>query len=350
MKKKLIRAIIVLLVAGLAAYGIYTHFHKQDRNDNVLVLYGNVDIRQVMMAFHDTGRIQAVHVREGDKVVKGQPVAKLDPVRYKAALEQARAAMDEQKEVLDTLLAGSRPEEIKEAAAKVAAADATFKEAGLDYDRTKDLFSREIVSQQEMDAAEKKYNSAKAELDAYRQSYNLAVKGPREEDIRAARAKLQALEASLALAQREYDDTMLYAAGDGVIENRIMEPGDMASPGTPVLTLALTDPVWVRAYVDEPDLGKIYPGMTAGVSTDSFPGKVYDGWIGYISPTSEFTPKQVESTKLRSKLVYQVRVYVNNPQNELRLGMPATVTITLDQPRQERGAPDVTPEDSHNGG
>jgi len=350
MKKKLVRGIVLLLVAGLAAYGIYSHFHKPDRDDTVLALYGNVDIRQVMLAFHDTGRILAVHVREGDKVSKGQLVAELDPVRYEAALEQAKAEVGVQKEVLDTLLAGSRPEEIKEAGAKVAAAEAAFKEAGLDYGRAQELASREIVSQQELDAAEKKYNSAKADLNAYRQSYNLAVKGPRKEDIRAARAKLKALEAALALAQRECDDTRLYAAGDGVIENRIMEPGDMASPGTPVLTLALTDPVWVRAYVDEPDLGRIHPGMKAEVSTDSFPGKVYDGWIGYISPTSEFTPKQVESTKLRSKLVYQVRVYVKNPQDELRLGMPATVTIRLDRAGPHEGTPDVTPKESRSGG
>ena len=114
-----------------------------------------------------------------------------------------------------------------------------------------------------------------------------------------------------------------------MIQNRILEPGDMASPQRPVYSLALTDPIWVRTYVGETDLGKLRPGMSAQVSTDSYPGKTYRAWIGYISPTAEFTPKAVETTRVRTDLVYQVRVYVCNPQDELRLGMPATVTIAL---------------------
>ena len=127
-------------------------------------------------------------------------------------------------------------------------------------------------------------------------------------------------------------DTRLSAPEPAVVQNRILEPGDMASPQTPVFTLALDHPVWVRAYVSEPDLGKIAPGMRAEVRTDSFPSKTYRAWIGFISPTAEFTPKQVETTELRSKLVYRLRVYVCNPQNELRLGMPADVLIPLHQP------------------
>ena len=111
----------------------------------------------------------------------------------------------------------------------------------------------------------------------------------------------------------------------------------MASPQTPVLTLALTNPVWVRAYVPESDLGKVSLGMHAEVATDSFPGKRYRGWIGFISPTAEFTPKSVETPELRTRLVYRMRVYVCDPQDELRLGMPATVTIPLQQPRPASG-------------
>jgi HlyD family secretion protein len=106
----------------------------------------------------------------------------------------------------------------------------------------------------------------------------------------------------------------------------------MAFPQTPVYTLALTEPLWVRAYVEEPELGRVWPGMRAEVHTDSHPGKSYDGWLGFISPTAEFTPKSVETERVRTDLVYQVRVFVCDPQNELRLGMPAWVTLTLDQP------------------
>ena len=131
------------------------------------------------------------------------------------------------------------------------------------------------------------------------------------------------------ITERDLADANLYAPTAGVIQNRILEPGDMASPQTPAYTLALTNPVWVRAYVAEPDLGKIHLGMAAAVATDSYPGKVYEGWVGFISPTAEFTPKSVETTEVRTALVYQVHIYVKNPNNELRLGMPATVTIPL---------------------
>src|SRR5208283_82216 len=122
-----------------------------------------------------------------------------------------------------------------------------------------------------------------------------------------------------------------YAPTNGVIRNRLLETGDMASPQRPVFTLALDDPVWVRAYVPETDLGKIRTGMKAEVTTDSFPGKRYPAWVGFVSPTAEFTPKSVETPEVRTKLVYEVRAFAPNPQGELRLGMPAVVTVLLDQ-------------------
>jgi HlyD family secretion protein len=149
---------------------------------------------------------------------------------------------------------------------------------------------------------------------------------------------LKANQAALEVAGKALADASLYAPDNGIIQDRILEPGDMASPQRPVYTLALTDPIWVRAYVQGPDLGKLKPGMSAEVSTDSYPGKHYRAWVGYISPTAEFTPKSVETTEVRSSLVYQIHIFVCNPQNELRLGMPATVTIPLGQP----AAPDAS--------
>lgn len=338
-KKKIpLLALVILVVFGVAA-GAYFYFQRTGQPKNILRLYGNVDIRQVQLAFHDTGRVQNLHVQEGDVVKTGQLVAELDPVRYEAAAAKARAEVASQKQVLARLLAGSRPEEIAEAQARVRGARATFQDAGYTFVRNEKLFAKGFVARQDLDNAEKVYKSAKAELDAYRQALTLAVKGPRKEDIANARAQLKADEAALSLAERELADTRLFApSAAGVVQDRILEPGDMATPETPVYTLALTNPIWVRAYVGEPDLGKIVPGMKAEVTTDSFPGKVYNGWIGFISPTAEFTPKQVETTEYRSRLVYRVRVYVCNSKNELRLGMPATVTIRLDQPRPAKGA------------
>ncbi len=149
---------------------------------------------------------------------------------------------------------------------------------------------------------------------------------------------LKRFEIELSQIQHDLKDASLYAPCDGVVQNRILEVGDMASPQNTVYTVALTDPVWVRAYVAEPDLGKVFEGMQAKVITDSFPDKTYEGWVGFISPTAEFTPKPVETRELRTNLVYQIRVFVKNPENELRLGMPATVKIRLDQSRSDKAA------------
>jgi HlyD family secretion protein len=190
-----------------------------------------------------------------------------------------------------------------------------------------------------LDDATAALNATAAGLNAARQTFELMVLGPRKEDIAAGKATLRAYEADLALARRELADARLCAPTNGVIRDRILEPGDMASPQKPVFTLALDDPLWVRAYAAETDLGKIRLGMKAEVTTDSYPDKRYEAWIGFISPTAEFTPKSVETAEVRTKLVYQVRVFVRNPQGELRLGMPAVVTIPVSSNASETGAP-----------
>jgi HlyD family secretion protein len=341
--KKLGRVVLILLALGGIAGGLYLIFRPGEKERDVLHLYGNVDIRQIQLAFHDNGRIRRLHLEEGDPVKAGQLVAELDPARYEAAMARAQAQLNVEKEVLARLLAGSRPEEISEARARVRAAEATLVDAELEYNRTKTLAHTEYASRQKLDSTEAVLKSARANLQVAQQGLILALKGPREEDIAAARAKVKAYEAALSLTERELADTKLYAPESGIIQYRILEAGDMAFPQTPVYTLALTNPIWVRAYLSEPDLGRIAPGMAAEVYTDSFPGKSYKGWIGFISPTAEFTPKQVETTELRSKLVYRLRVYVCNPQNELRLGMPVSVAISLNQSRKIKNLDRVNP-------
>jgi HlyD family secretion protein len=345
-KRAVLLVILVLLMAGVGFW--YVKRIEQSGTTKQIVLYGNVDIRQIQLAFHGTGRIQKLTVQEGDYVKTGDLVAEIDPVRYEASVAKAAAEVAAQKQVLARLVAGTRPEEIREAQARVKAAESKREEAKLVYERTKMLFGHKTVPKQKLDDAEAAFESARADLDAVRQALALAVKGPREEDIAAAKAQVEAGEAALRLAERELADTKLYAPAPGVIQDRILEPGDMAFPETPVFTLALTNPIWVRTYVEEPDLGKIGPGMKAQVTTDSYPGKIYRGWIGFISPTAEFTPKEVQTTELRSKLVYRIRVYSCNPEGELRLGMPVTVTIPLDQPRENlKGNSDPCQEAPH---
>ena len=330
MKKKLVLLPALVLLAGAAAAAWFLLSGGRQAPAGTLRLYGNVDIRQVQLAFQSTGRIKNIAVQEGAIVAPGQLLAQVDPVRYEAARARAQAQVADRQQILQRLLAGSRPEEIAAARARVVAAKATLEDAAATYRRTRALAKTRYVSQQKLDDAEASRQAAEAQLDAAHQELALAVKGPRREDIAAARAQLAASRAALTLANQELADTRLYASAGGVIQDRLLEPGDMAFPQTPALTLALNNPLWVRAYVAEPDLGKIAPGMPAEVTTDSYPGKKYRGWVGFISPKAEFTPKQVETTELRSKLVFQVRVYVCNPQDEMRLGMPVTVDILLD--------------------
>ena len=299
-----------------------------------LVLAGNVDIRQGQLAFYGSERIASVSVREGDHVHKGQVLASLERARLEANVANRKALVDAQQDVLRRLVTGNRPEEIRKAHADLEAAAADLHNAELTAARVFKLVAEGASTPQASDDAQAALDVATARKAAAQEADALMVLGAREEDIAAARATLQADEAQLELAKRDLADADLSAPADGVVQDRILEPGDMASAQKPVLTLALDDPLWVRVYVAETDLPRIRPGMKASVATDGFPGRRYEGWVGYISPTAEFTPKSVETLEVRTKLVYQVRVLVHNPQGELRLGMPAVVTLPLDQAAQ----------------
>ncbi len=336
--KKLIPGVILVVCIGAVVAAAWRFRQAGDAAQDHLTLHGNVEIREVQLAFRAADRIAAMNVEEGDSVQQGQLLAKLETDRLEHAVAQAEAQVAAQKAVVSRLESGTRAEEIEQARAEVAAAEAEAVNQRRIYIRLRDLKKENSTSQLAADNAEAAANVAQSKLEAARQALRLAVAGPRKEDITAAKATLSAYEAQLALARQNLADAVLKAPSSGVIRNRILESGDMASPGTPVYTLALTDPVWARAYIDEPDLGKVRPGMTAQVTTDSYPGKEYAGWVGHISPTAEFTPKSVETSALRTQLVYQVRVYVKNDTGELRLGMPATVTIPLDQPAPQREA------------
>lgn len=341
MNRRRAAAGMVVLAALALGLGVWLwRARSREAAADRLVLYGNVDIRQVQLAFNGSERIDRMLVEEGDRVEKGQLVAVLDKRRLQHAADRAAAEVRAQREVLARLEAGSRPEEIRKARAEAEAAAAEAQNARLLYARRKPLAAKDVVSKEQADDARAAAEAAQARLQAAKEALDLAIEGPRREDIAAAKATLQANEAALALAQRELADTELYAPAAGVIRDRLLEPGDMASPQRPVYTLALTAPLWVRTYVPETDLGKIHPGMSASVSSDSFPDKQYRAWIGFISPTAEFTPKSVETTEIRTSLVYQVRVHVCAPQGELRLGMPATVTVPLNQPAAAPNAAD----------
>ena len=332
MKRFHLAAVIAIVVLASCLW----LWHVQDRGTitGQLVLPGNVDIRQVQLAFYGSERIASVNAREGDHVHKGQVLASLEKARLEASVANRKALVAAQQDVLRRLVAGNRPEEIRKAHADLEAAAADLHNAELTAARVFKLAAEGASTPQASDDARAALDVATARKAAAQEADALMVLGPREEDISAARANLEANDAQLELAKRDLADADLAAPSDGVVEDRILEPGDMASAQKPVLALALDDPLWVRVYVAETDLPRIRPGMKAWATTDGFPGRRYEGWVGYISPTAEFTPKSVETLEVRTKLVYQVRVLVQNPQGELRLGMPAVVTLPLDQVAQ----------------
>ncbi len=328
MKKRLLVIALIATVAALLA-GAWWYERRHAAVNDALALHGNVDIREVQLAFNASDRIEQVFIREGERVRAGQLLAVLDSRKLRQVVLQAEAQVGAQREIVAREVAGSRPEEIRKAQADVEAARADAVNAEQTYRRTMELVAQHFVAQQQADNAKGALDAARARLKAAEETLRLAVAGSRSEDIAAAKATLAAYEAALSIAQRDLAEASLYAPADGVIENRVLEPGDMASPQRTVFTLALTDPLWVRAYVPEPDLGKVRLGGGATITTDSYPEKRYRGWIGFISPTAEFTPKSVETPEVRTALVYQVRVFVCPPHDELRLGMPATVMVTV---------------------
>jgi membrane fusion protein YbhG len=342
MSKKPLVIAAVFLLAGAGAMAWWHAGYHTGGSAEALVLHGNVDIRQVNLAFNASERIASMAAEEGQKIHRGEVLAVLDSQRLTHSVDQLAAQAEAQSQVVARLEAGSRPEEIARARAGVLAAKADAENAERNAQRLAKLVDQHLASREQTDNAHASAAAAAAQLKVAQEDLALMIAGPRKEDIAAARATLKANQAQLALARRQLADTRLVAPADGVIENRLLEPGDMASPLTPVYTVALNDPVWVRAYVAGPDLGKLQPGMHATVQTDSYPGKDYPAWIGFISPTAEFTPKSVETREVRTDLVYQVRVFVCNPEGQLRLGMPAGVTIPLGQSPDTLGTPAQT--------
>ncbi len=324
-KRIAILAVVILALAGGAIFYFLTHKPVTNR----LTLYGNVDIREAQAAFNDSGFVTNLLVQEGDRVRKGQLIAEMDNQRYRASWTAAMAQAQNQKQILAALLAGSRPEQIAQAKAQMDALAVEYQNDAVNYWRYATLTQTNAATRQQRDDAKAARDKAGQNYEAAKQAYVLAVEGPRKEDITAAQAAHDAAIANANLAAVELRDTKLYAPSDGIIEERILETGDMATPQTPVYTIALTNPLWVRAYVPEISVGKIKPGMAVNITTDSYPGKIYSGWVGYLSPNAEFTPQNVETPDLRAELVYQLRVYVCDDNNQLRLGMPATVSIDL---------------------
>ncbi|MFT3999589.1 MAG: efflux RND transporter periplasmic adaptor subunit [Rhizobium sp.] len=318
------RVIVILVLMIAVAGGAWWYLHR-DSGSAELVLYGNIDFRQLSLAFNGSERVAEVLVEEGAQVKKGQILGRLDTSRLLPQVAQAEAQAASQRANLARLRNGSRPEEIAQSRANLESAKAEAVNARAQFDRQNALAPKAAVSQQALDEARSAAAVADAKVLANQKALDLLVAGSRIEDIEEAEAQLQAADANVSLLHQQLADAELKAPVDAIVQSRLIEPGEMASPTRAAFSLATISPKWVRAYVSETQLGMLRPGMRAAVTVDSLPGHTIDGWIGFISSVAEFTPKSVQTEELRTSLVYEVRVFVKDPDNALRLGMPATV-------------------------
>lgn len=273
------RKVVIILGLILGIIGAFfvwdLFFYIEECNE--LTLYGNVDVRQVDLSFRVFGKIESLYFEEGDLVEEGKLVAVLEKNTYEDLVHQAKANLESAK--------------------------ASLENAKLVLKRRLELISDGSISQEDLD-------NAKA-----------------NKDIQLA--NLKSSRASLDIALLNLDYTNIYAPTKGTILTRVREPGTVVNPTDPVYTLSVASPVWIRAFVSEVELGLVYPGMEAQIYTDTPDGKVYTGKVGFISPVAEFTPKTVETTQLRTDLVYRLRIYADNPDLGLRQGMPVTVILPL---------------------
>jgi HlyD family secretion protein len=273
-KKIIISIVAVALFIWAIVFGSILFFRVK-QNHNHLTLYGNVDVRQVDIGFRVPGQVTELFFEEGDFVKQGTLMTTLDKTPY--------------------------DDQVRQAAANLEAVKANLKNAEILLQRRKELFPVGGVSKEDLDNAQTNRDQLQANL--------------------------YASEAALSAARDNLDYTRAYAPTDGTILTRIREPGTVVNPSNPVYTLSVASPVWVRAYVDEPHLGQVFFGMTAEIRTDTKGGPIYTGKVGFISPVAEFTPKTVQTTDLRTDLVYRLRIYVDNPDQGLKQGMPVTVRL-----------------------
>ena len=331
MNKKLIAVVLVVIAVVILGFWAWKYNNKNQK-DNVLTLYGNVDIRQVSLAFEQSGRIEKLLVQEGDKVKAGQVLAALNTNALHIQAKQAQAQLKAQQEVIVKQDVGARPEEITQAKAQLASAQAELDKTNKNLQRLQILVSStdgRAISQQELDYAKSNKDSAEAAVRERQANLELIIKGARQEDREATKAQYEVTKANLDLINYNLTQAELKSPVNAVVRARLQEVGDMTTAQKAVYTLALTDPKWIRVYVNEQDLSSIKMGGTAQVIRDSYPNQPINGKIGYISSVAEFTPKTVQTEEIRTTLVYEVRIYVNDPNDQLKMGQPVTVKVPL---------------------
>ena len=327
--KRMIPVVILLAAAIAASVYYYQRLRDKPAPVNQLTLSGNIEAHESLVGFKAPGRIVELPVEEGQQVAQGALLARIDNADLQQKVRVDEATVRVRESSLALTLAGTRPQEVKAAQQSMMDAEADLEQKQLDNERARQLFAKDEVSAQDRDQAATAQKRAEAIFKAAQQRYNEAVEGSRKEDIAISRANLNQANASLGLSQVNLGYSALYSPSAGVVTVRQAELGEVVAPGSPVITLADLDHIWLRAYVAETDLGRIVWGQNVTITTDTYPGKQYHGRISFISSDAEFTPKSVQTTKERVTLVYRIKIDIDNPTHELKPGMPADARIDL---------------------
>jgi HlyD family secretion protein len=327
MKKR----IIILLVAAVVIIAIMATKHQRASRNGEIWISGSIEITDADLSFRIPGRVQARLVSEGESVKADQTVAKLDTSDLAQDVAIRKAEVAAVSALLAELEAGSRPEEISQAQAMLDLAKAEEKRLRSDFGRQKELFEKKVISAREFEASDTAMTAARAKVNEITAKLTLLKKGPRDEQISAARARLEQAKQALRLSEIRLDYATLTSPVTGLVLSDHVEAGEYVVPGTPVVTVGDIEHAWIRGYINESDLGRVKVGQTAKITTDTWPGKKYEGKVSFISAEAEFTPKNVQTTKERTKLVYRIKIDIPNPQMELKPGMPADAVISTQQ-------------------
>jgi len=331
MRKKLFLILILIIIAALTIV-LYIRWTERRPPENILTVSGNIEAHESTVGFKVQGRLEELPVEEGQYVHQGDLIARLDREDYLQQVRVDEASVGSREAELDLALAGSRIQDIKAAEQAVVDAQADLELRKIEFQRNQALYDRKAASAEARDIADANLKRAQATYERSNQMYNELLEGTRKEQITINRANVHTARQNLDLSRVRLAYTSLYAPKSGVITVRQAELGEVMLPGTPVVTIADIDHLWLRGYVSETDLGRVRWGQSATVRTDTYPGKTYKGRVSFISSEAEFTPKSVETHKERVTLVYRIKIDLDNPNHELKPGMPADAEIDLAHP------------------
>jgi|SRR5580658_2308424 HlyD family secretion protein len=323
---------ILIIFAALAAvfyFYVFPRWFEKPKNPNVIELSGNIEAHESLVSFKVTGRITQLPIEEGQSVTAGQFLSQIDSADYRQQAAADQANVEVRNRELDLAEAGSREQDIAQSRQNVRDAQDDLNQKQQDYDRYLALFKKDEIEGQTVDQAKTAVERSQATLDRQQQALNELVEGTRKEQIAVDRADVDQAIQTAGISRVRLGYTTLTAPFDGVITVREAELGEVVAPGTPIYTLADLAHIWVQVYVPETNLGEVHWGQDCSVTTDTYPGKTYHGRVSFISSQAEFTPKTVQTTAERVTLVYLVKVDVDNPNLELKPGMPADVSIQI---------------------